>query len=51
MVSGRKKKQSREMFKRAEMWEFGDQIDAERGESKGELLVSRLGRGGNAGCN
>ena len=28
----KKKKQSREMFKRAEMWEFGDQIDAEEEE-------------------
>lgn len=34
MVSGRKQtnKQSREMFKRVEMWEFGDQIDAKEGK-------------------
>ena len=34
MVSGRKKTQSRETFKRVEMWEFGDQIDAEEEEKE-----------------
>ena len=30
----KKHKQSREMFKRVEMWEFGDQIDAEEEEKE-----------------
>lgn len=36
------KKQSREMFKRVEMWEFGDQIDAEE-EEKARVNSEFLG--------
>ena len=33
-IRKKKTKQSREMFKRVEMWEFGDQIDAKEEEKE-----------------